>query len=131
MKRSDIDFEQRVLTVRLGKGNKRRSIGLSHWVVSAMTAHIKTVQSEWMFSDEQGKPLSRMGLYNRLKCLGKRAGVKVSPHMLRRAFVTINAGKGRPLVYLQRSCGHSDIRTTMSYCQTSEQEVIEAMKGWE
>jgi integrase len=72
-----------------------------------------------------------MAIYNRLKRLGKEAGVTVSPHALRRCFVTLNANKGRPLQMLKHACGHSDIKTTMGYCMTTEQEVIEAMKEWE
>lgn len=67
----------------------------------------------------------------KLSRIGKRAGVHVSPHMLRRAFVTINANKGRSLVMLQMAWGHADITTTRSYCQTTEEEVIQAMKAWE
>jgi site-specific recombinase XerD len=74
--------------------------------------------------------MKRDNLYQLLQQIGKRAKVKVSPHALRRAFVTINANKGRPLQMLQMACGHSKITTTMSYCQTSEQEVIDAMKDW-
>jgi integrase/recombinase XerD len=72
----------------------------------------------------------RDGLLNRIRRIGKRAGVDVSPHALRRAFVTINANKGRSLVMLQMACGHSDIKTTRSYCKTSEEEMINAMKEW-
>ncbi len=74
--------------------------------------------------------MANTGFYQRLERLGTKAGVKVSPHALRRAFVTINANKGRPLQMLQMACGHSNITTTRSYCLTSENEVIEAMKGW-
>jgi site-specific recombinase XerD len=55
----------------------------------------------------------------------------VNPHALRRAFVTINVKKGRPLRYLQIACGHNSIVTTETYCQTQEQEVVDAMKEWE
>jgi site-specific recombinase XerD len=127
----DVDLPGQSLTVRLGKGNKSRPIGLSLLVVAVLGAQLKAVESQWVFSDEEGAQLTRMGLYHRLKRLGENAGVKVSPHALRRAFVTINAGKGRPLVYLQKACGHSDIKTTMSYCRTTEQEVVDAMKGWD
>jgi hypothetical protein len=37
---------------------------------------------------------------------------------------------GRQLVHLQIACGHADITTTRSYCQTSQDEVLEAMRGW-
>jgi integrase/recombinase XerD len=131
LKRTDVDLERGVLAVRKGKGNKTRTLGLSPALVSALASYFETVSSDWVFSDEAGKPLGRTSLYHRLQRLGDRVGVEVSPHSLRRAFVTINASKGRPLVYLQKSCGHSDIRTTMGYCLTTEQEVVEAMKGWD
>jgi site-specific recombinase XerD len=131
LKCSDVDFERRMLIVRLGKSNKTRPIGLSSVVLSAMAEQMEAVKSPWVFSDEEGQQLTRMGLYHRLKRLGETAGVKVSPHALRRAFVTLNVNKGRPLVHLQIACGHSDIKTTRSYCLTTEQEVVEAMKRWD
>jgi integrase len=67
----------------------------------------------------------------RLEKLALKTGIPVTPHALRRAFVTINAYKGRPLPMLQIACGHSDITTTRSYCMTSEDETIEAMQNWD
>jgi integrase/recombinase XerD len=74
--------------------------------------------------------MTRDGLLNRIHKLGKRIGIDVSPHALRRAFVTINANKGRSLVMLQMACGHSDIKTTRSYCKTTEDEMIREMQQW-
>ncbi|MFN7309842.1 MAG: tyrosine-type recombinase/integrase [Vampirovibrionales bacterium] len=54
----------------------------------------------------------------------------VTTHAMRRAFVTINANKGRSLVMLQMACGHADIKTTRDYCRTSEQEMVKAMQEW-
>jgi site-specific recombinase XerD len=31
---------------------------------------------------------------------------------------------------IQMACGHSDIKTTMAYCKTKEEEVVNAMKDW-
>jgi site-specific recombinase XerD len=70
------------------------------------------------------------GVYQRVRRIGDKAGVQTASHALRRAFVTLNANKGRSLVMLQMACGHADIKTTRDYCRTSEQELIEAMKGW-
>jgi integrase len=128
----DIDLEKAALTVQKGKGNKRRRVGLPVAVVDALRALMASqgVTTEAVFLDRDGEPLTRHGLGKRLQRMGQHAGVKVHPHALRRAFVTLNANKGRSLVMLQMACGHSDIKTTRSYCQTAEQEVIDAMKGW-
>jgi excisionase family DNA binding protein len=131
LKRADVNFEKQTLIVRLGKGNKTRTLGLSQQVIQALAEQYEAVASAWVFSNADGQQLTRTGIYHHLKRLGKRAEITVSPHALRRAFVTLNANKGRPLQMLQKACGHSDIKTTMSYCMTSEQEVVDAMKGWE
>ncbi|MCE3235075.1 MAG: integrase/recombinase [Vampirovibrio sp.] len=130
----DIDFEKHFLTVRLGKGNKTRRVGLNLPIIEALINHLKTrmkVKHNYIFIDKNGQPLERHGLNKRLQKLGKLAGIKLSPHCLRRAFVTINANKGRPLQMLQMACGHSDIKITRDYCQTTEQEMITAMQDWD
>lgn len=131
----DIDILESVLTVRLGKGNKTRRVGLSTTTMEAIRLHLQEHPcyrpEGFVFLDKNKKPMARHGLYQRIERIGEKAAVKVSPHALRRAFVTINAERGVPLPMLQRACGHGDLKTTMSYCQIEEKAVIEAMKGWE
>ncbi len=130
LRRSDIDFERHVLTVRKGKGNKARKLGLSPNVESVLLDYFSNAPGEWVFADETGRSLKRTDLYHRINKLGRRAGVDVSPHTLRRTFVTLNANKGQPLQMLQIACGHADIKTTRDYCLTTEDEVVEAMREW-
>jgi integrase/recombinase XerD len=132
---SDVDLEKGILQARCGKGGKTRQMGLTAKALEAMKNHLKHRKTykptEHVFLNQDGAPQTRHGLGRRLERIGNRAGLKVTPHTLRRAFVTLNANKGRPLQMLQMACGHSDIKTTMSYCRTTEQEVIEAMKEWD
>jgi len=135
LKWADVDLVDGVLIVHLGKGNKTRRVGLCSQAMGTLIEYREAVQptttTKPLFLSPEGQAMTRHGLYKRLKRIGDKANVPVSPHGLRRAFVTINANKGRPLQMLQKACGHSDIKTTMGYCLTSEQEVIEAMKDWE
>jgi len=136
LKLDDIDLAKRYLVVRIGKGGKTRMVGLTENCVQAIIEYRESKlgsskRCPYLLKDKDGWQMCRNGLYQRIERLGKLADVKVSPHALRRAFVTINANKGRPLQMLQMACGHSDIKTTMSYCRTTEQEVIDAMKGWD
>lgn len=127
----DVDFNERKIYVRKGKGGKARRVGITDGLIIALKEYLHWKEGMTsktpLLLNGVGKPVGRNGLYRRLKKLGRRADVEVSPHALRRAFVTINVGNGIPLVYLQIACGHSDITTTRSYCQTTEDEVIEAM----
>jgi excisionase family DNA binding protein len=134
IRHQDIDLDSGCLSIPIAKGGKARKVGLSPVLSTLLKEYEPEIKQEGnarLFYEENDKPSDRYALYRHLKRIGKRAGVRVTPHALRRAFVTINANKGRSLVILQRSCGHSSIKTTMSYCRTSEQEVIEAMKGWD
>lgn len=129
----DIDLDKGVLLVRLGKGNKTRKVGLNKVTLEALgeyLSHRPESRSSRLFLNSEGEEFNRFAIYNRLKWVGKKAAVPVAPHDLRRAFVTINANKGRSLVMLQLACGHSDIKTTRAYCKTTEEEVIDAMKDW-
>jgi integrase len=134
LKLEDIDLAKGILVVRRGKGGKQRKLGLSKMVIEAISLYLHEHPSphpnSYLFLDSQGNKLGRTSLYHKLSGIGKRADVPVSCHALRRAFVTINANLGRSLVMLQHACGHSDITTTRSYCLTTEQEVIDAMREW-
>lgn len=130
----DIDLQNGVLTVRHGKGGKNRRVGLPAIAIEAIQQFLKvsprSQPDDLLFLNLKGAIMDRHGIKQRLERISKQAGLQVSPHTLRRTFVTINANKGRPLAMLQIACGHSDITTTRSYCLTSEDEVIAAMQDW-
>ncbi len=129
----DIDWQEKKAYLPKGKWGKARRVGLSEEVMAALNAYLTwrgpTSSDAPLLVNGVKQPIDRSGLFKRLQKLGRRAGVAVSPHALRRAFVTINVSNGVPLVYLQIACGHSDIKTTRDYCQVTEEEVAEAMKS--
>lgn len=115
----DIDGEQRVLHVHLGKGAKDRRVPLSdtllkklrrYWVeyrprVSmfygvdrANTLNVSSVQKVYKHSKHQAS-------------IGKNGGI----HALRHAYATHQLMAGMPLTQLQYNLGHNDIRTTLHY----------------
>lgn len=129
----DINLEKGFLTVTLAKWGKTRRVGLTPVAIEAIQTYLKQrpdCENNRLLVTREGDSIARYGVRTRLDKLSKRVDVKVTPHALRRAFVTINANKGRPLPMLQIACGHSDITTTRSYCMTTEEETIEAMKQW-
>lgn len=130
---SDIDLENQFLTVRYAKWGKSRRVGLPIHVVEAISSYKKVrpqADHDFLLSNRKGGQMDRHGIQQRVQRLGIMAKVPANPHALRRAFVTINANSGKPLVMLQIACGHNDIATTRSYCMTTEDEVVSAMAGW-
>lgn len=134
LKLEDVDLESGRVFVRLGKGNKPREVGISSSTVEVLVQYLKArakFNSEIFFLNRLGKAFTVNRLNKKISFIASKAGLKgISPHSLRRSFVTINAAKGRPLNHLRIACGHSDISTTQSYCMTSVDEVVEAMKEW-
>lgn len=132
LKLRNIDFEEGIIHLEKGKWGKSRRLGINDGLRQAMDNYLQTrgevSPNDYILLNKFGQPMDRCGLYDRLKKLGREADVEVSPHALRRAFVTINVANNVPLPYLQTACGHQDIKTTRSYCQTTEDEVIAAMK---
>ena len=130
----DIDFERAELTIALGKGFKPRRLGLNkkilfwlRWLCEIRPA----TQSDKFFVLEKGNPLTKETFSQQFRRLADRAGLDLTPHGLRRGFVTKNVEKGVPIMSLSKACGHASVSTTeKSYYMPDEEKVINDMKNW-
>lgn len=128
------NFSEGYAFVQKGKGRKARKVPLSDKVIRCINQHIDWrcelyKPSDPILSHEWPKQIKRNDLNTALNEIGARVGVAVTPHALRRAFVTISHAKGVPLDHLRIICGHSDIKTTMGYCRTQEAEALESVRN--
>ncbi len=126
---SDIDWQEATLTIWKGKGDKARHVSIPSKAMEALLAYRKTLADMSsdlpLFLNRDGNRMTPRGMHDRLDVLGRRVGIKVHPHALRRAFVTISANHGIPIVALQHQCGHVHLTTTSKYLRTSEDEALE------
>lgn len=129
---SNINFERAEIVNIEGKGGKVRDVAIPPKAFAVfkefyLKAEDKSADAPLLIN-RNGERMKPRGVHQRLESLGERAGVKVHPHALRRAYVTINANQGVPMKALQESCGHSDLATTSAYCRTSKDEALAIMK---
>ena len=61
------------------------------------------------------RPVSPRMVYSIVRDAGKRVGVKVAPHGLRRSFITILRRRGADIRDLQKAVGHESVTTTERY----------------
>ena len=128
LKVSDIDFNEDLIRV-MGKGSKERIVPINETSENALKIYInehrnyllKTNDSEYVFINNFGKKISRVGFFKIIKALCKENGIdkNVSPHTLRHSFATHLLNNGADLRIIQELLGHSNLTTTQIYSHLS------------
>lgn len=100
----DVDIKAGLVIVRRGKGGKARSV-----VVGVKTRRV-LLSYRWSVPNDENDPffphqrgggrLTPMGLRSFVLRIGERAGVRLSPHMLRLTFATLSVAAGMDALYL-------------------------------
>ena len=137
---SDVDLENRIINVYLGKGRKNRKVGVTNTLYHMLRSYLESrskrliekanINEDAFFVNRRGVRIKTADITRRLLKLARYAELDITPHGLRRTFATIHANNGKPLNMIQLALGHSDIRTTQEYLMTDEKQVIAAMKDW-
>lgn len=125
----DVDISSGLVRVVRGKGGKARSVVIGVTTRRALLAYrrqIKPESDDPLFQTIQGRRLGGGGLRSLLVRLRERAGVHVSPHVLRRTFATMSLRAGMNLLNLQGLMGHATIEMTRRYVQMLDDDLIEA-----
>jgi len=127
LKTEEINFKERVGTVRGGKGNKDRTIILSKDWLKKAKKYIarKKTKTEFVFSKKNGKPLSTDTVQRIVKNAAKKAGIqkRVTPHTMRHSYATHLLEAGENIRKIQELLGHNDLSTTQIYTKVSMQEL--------
>ena len=121
---SDIDWINRTVTVRLGKGGySSRVVPLNDRIVYMLKQYMvwrsdNNVTCDALFVGKKGnnKPISNACIEQMVRETGKRANVlNAHPHRYRTTFITNLLARGMKLEEVQILAGHKDIQTTVSY----------------
>jgi integrase/recombinase XerD len=120
---TDINFGEGYVVVT-GKGSKQRLVPIGSKALKEIELYrqernqLKTItDTNVMFLNRRGKGLSRVMIFNIIKDLAVRAGVrkKISPHTFRHSFATHLVEAGADLRAVQEMLGHESILTTEIY----------------
>lgn len=126
LKISDFEADSGILTCR-GKGSKTRKIPVGRsaveWVRSYLAARRKNEvpESDRLFVNGRGKPLTRQAIFNDIKVYADNLGFDgVSPHTLRHSFATHMIQNSADVRSVQQMLGHADISTTQIYTHITD-----------
>ncbi|MBS6643732.1 MAG: site-specific tyrosine recombinase XerD [Clostridiaceae bacterium] len=121
-------------------GSKERTIpfgkvarqSLSDYINYARESLLKGEKSDWLFTNCNGKAMSRQGFWKIIKFYGDKAGIQadITPHTLRHSFAAHLIRGGADIKAVQAMLGHSDMATTQMYTMYSQKETMrEAYAG--
>ena len=129
-----INFQRGMLRI-VGKGNKERIVPIGDYALEYLNKYItegrrKNINknSDYVFLNRYGEPLSRVYFFKQVKKYAKEAGIKeeISPHTLRHCFATHMLENGAELRAVQEMLGHANIATTQIYTNISSKRILSA-----
>jgi len=126
-------MKERLLRV-IGKRKKERIIPFGdeahHWLskyLSEARPQLEKIRkSDLVFLNQEGKGISRKGIWKRFSGIRAISGVSAKVHTFRHSFATHLLAGGADLRTVQELLGHSDISTTQIYTHIEE----EALQGY-
>lgn len=132
---TDVNLASGSVRVTHGKGLKERIIPIHERAVEAIEAYLqkgrihlaKDPTQKFLFLNNQGKPLTRQGLWLIVKQYVDEVGISrdVTPHTLRHSFATHLLSRGAKLPDVQKLLGHVNISTTQIYTQVTNERLRE------
>lgn len=133
---ADLELSERKgkITVRAGKGAKRREIPLNGTARQALRGwlDVRPEAGEALFVGRRGEALTPAGVYRRLADLARRAGVEgLSPHTLRHTFAKNLVDAGVGLERVAALLGHASLNTTRIYVTPGERDLERAVESLE
>ncbi len=125
LKIEDVDFQERVVRVHSGKGDKDRIVIVSQHAIEALEEYLSTRDDslEYLFSSRKSERITRVQVFRIVKKYARKAGIKksVTPHVLRHTLATTLLRRGVDIRYIQQFLGHSSVATTQIYTHVNDE----------
>lgn len=105
-------------------------IALVNYLEKTRTHMIGDAESEYLFVNCSGKPMSRQGFWKLIKYYADKAGIEkeITPHTFRHSFAAHLLENGADVQSVQKMMGHADVSTTQMYVEMQAGNVRDVYK---
>ena len=133
----DVDFQEGLLHVRHGKGNKARLVPMVPETMKALTAYLKEARPKLANKDEKALFVSVLGHRMRAYCFGlalkkyaEQAAIrtKVTAHTLRHSCATHLLKGHAGMRHIQKLLGHEALSTTQIYTRVEVSDLTAVVR---
>ena len=124
---SDIDWNERAVLIRHGKGDKERTVYFNAEAEVSLKAYLDTRDDEtdaiFVSTRRPHKPLGARSIEAIFRKLSGEVNMHLYPHKLRHTFATAGLRSGMPIEQLQALLGHADPKTTLIYAKLDQTDL--------
>ena len=121
----DVNLQIGILHLKNGKKERIVPIypaavrSVANYLVNVRPAIVLEETEDKLFTNMNGKPMSRQGFWKIIKQYADLAGIQkdITPHTLRHSFAAHLLENGATLTDIKEMLGHSDISSTQIYAQ--------------
>ena len=132
----DVDLEAGTLLIRQGKGSKDRIVPLGRKAQDALLMYLvegrkqllRGREPEAVFVSNLGRALSVSQIYNILGDLGRKRGLRLTPHVLRHTCATELLRGRADIRHIQRLLGHKSLATTERYTRVDVSDLKKVIR---
>jgi len=124
---ADVNLAGREVRLR-GKGGDERAVCLGLPCVKALTGLVTARGGLVAPTDRVFPGLTAQNVRDRLKTLGRRVGVHLTPHLFRHAFATHMLDRGASIRVVQELMGHRKCGTTFIYWDSSDKHMTQKVR---
>lgn len=114
-----------------GKNGELRQVGICPELVDPielyLTKRTPTKNKEFLIQ-QNGRPLNRWIVANRVREVAAKAGFDLTPHGVRRTFITGHLAQGSPTALVQRIVGHKKLSTTDLYNMNDSTHALDLLR---
>lgn len=105
---------------------------VTNYCVNVRDVVILGNDTDALFTNMSGKPMTRQGLWKIIKYYADKANIKkdITPHTIRHSFAAHLLENGAPLKDIQEILGHSDLSSTQVYAQLMRNRYAQSYKKY-